>query len=337
MCLKCKHRSSIYEPFLDLSLDIKNVTHIQKALERFVHPDHLEGKNAYKCANCKNAVQAQKRFSVHRAPNILTLQLKRFQFGGSIFGGSGKMTKHVAFPTKLDLRPYMSVSKGEPVHYNLYAVICHSGYSCNSGHYFAYVCAPNKVWYIMNDSQVNQCQIGRVMSAEAYMLFYLKATQSHTIPSKQSKIGPQLPSSTANTSAESKSLGSREQLAPIGPKRPVSCTVPSETKSPQSRASKILPANQRERVSFGIKLPNQQQPQQPSGAEPTKPRIVMHIKSGKVVSISPTKAERTGKAEVASPSKLVPYGDESESDEESAVPVKTNGKGKWRDQQTRGE
>ena len=33
LCLKCHHRSSIYEPFLDLSLDIKNVTNIQKALE----------------------------------------------------------------------------------------------------------------------------------------------------------------------------------------------------------------------------------------------------------------------------------------------------------------
>ena len=327
LCLKCHHRSSIYEPFLDLSLDIKNVINIQKALERFVQPDQLEGKNAYKCANCKNTVQAQKRFSIHRPPNVLTLQLKRFQFGGSIFGGSGKMTKHISFPQKLDLRPYLSVSKGEAIHYHLYAVICHSGYSCNSGHYFAFVCGPNKAWYIMNDSQVNQCQLGRVLSAEAYMLFYLKDTPNRQPPAKQVKIGPQLPTNPqglAGADSKVSGSGSKGQFTSVGQKSPVSNTVPAETgkfTSSMPQASKILPASQRERVSFGIKLPHQQQ-QQPSGIEAGKPRIVMHIKSGKVVSLSPTKAEKTGKPDVSSPSKLVPYGDESDSEDDPGTALK---------------
>ena len=315
LCLKCHHRSSIYEPFLDLSLDIKNVTNIQKALERFVQPDQLEGKNAYKCANCKNTVQAQKRFSIQGVPNVLTLQLKRFHFGGSIFGGSGKMTKHVGFPQKLDLRPYMSVSKGEPVNYHLYGVICHSGYNCNSGHYFAYVCGPNKVWYIMNDSQVSQCQLGRVMSAEAYMLFYLKATPNYLSTSKQQvKTAPQLPTSQTAASTDSKSFVGG-QYTPKGQKSPMSSTAPNETtRTPfVPQASKIPPANQRERVSFGIKPPQQQ-------GTGCKPRIVMHIKSGKVVSLSPTKKDKS--AEVTSPSKLVPYGDESDSEEDVGVTVK---------------
>ena len=42
--------------------------------------------------------------------------------------------------------------------YKLYAVLVHSGYSSNSGHYYCYVRAPNGTWYHMNDSIVSaQC------------------------------------------------------------------------------------------------------------------------------------------------------------------------------------
>ena len=32
----------------------------------------------------------------------------------------------------------------------------HSGYSCNSGHYYCYVKAPNGTWYEMNDARVRK-------------------------------------------------------------------------------------------------------------------------------------------------------------------------------------
>ena len=58
--------------------------------------------------------QAQKRFTIHRLPRVLTLQLKRFDYH-SMFGG--KINKEVAYPEHLDMRPYMSdtqVSSGGP-------------------------------------------------------------------------------------------------------------------------------------------------------------------------------------------------------------------------------
>lgn len=45
----------------------------------------------------------------------------------------------MGYPEFLDIRPYMSEPKGEPITYGLYAVLVHSGYSCNAGHYFCYV------------------------------------------------------------------------------------------------------------------------------------------------------------------------------------------------------
>ncbi len=301
------------------------MTDIQKALERFVHPDQLEGKNAYKCAQCKNAVQAQKRFSIHRPPNVLTLQLKRFQFGGSIFSGSGKMTKHVGFPPRLNLRPYMSANKGEPVWYQLYGVICHSGYSCNSGHYFAYVNAPNRMWHVMNDAHVSPCNLNRVMSAEAYMLFYLKtsrATPVHnnnkTPTSNSAAIGNKTQNVTKNPLG-SPTAGRVMANSLKSPKNIAQETVMSPIAG--AHGSRILPANQRERISFGMKLPNQQQAQSKS-AEQSKPRIVMRIISGKVVSPQkqPVKDKHT-----TPQSKLVPYGPVSDDEEDVGTRVQLNG------------
>lgn len=78
---------------------------LNKALEKWIKPELLEKDNAYKCLNCKSMVSAQKQFTIHRAPNVATFHLKRFDFN-RIMGG--KITKHIAYPEKLNLRPFMS-------------------------------------------------------------------------------------------------------------------------------------------------------------------------------------------------------------------------------------
>ena len=50
-------------------------------------------------------MEATKRFTIFQAPNVLTVQLKRFDFMGS-FGG--KITKFIEYPEKISLKPYMS-------------------------------------------------------------------------------------------------------------------------------------------------------------------------------------------------------------------------------------
>lgn len=53
----------------------------------------------------------------------------------------------VPYPEFLNIRPYMSENKGDAVMYGLYAVLVHSGYSCNAGHYYCYVkVSPGHYW-----------------------------------------------------------------------------------------------------------------------------------------------------------------------------------------------
>uniref|UniRef100_A0A8C5AF72 Ubiquitin carboxyl-terminal hydrolase n=1 Tax=Gadus morhua TaxID=8049 RepID=A0A8C5AF72_GADMO len=162
-CSLCKSVSDTYDPYLDIAIEIRQAANIVRALELFVKPDFLSGENAYMCAKCKKKVPATKRFTLHRASNVLTLSLKRF----ANFSG-GKITKDVGYPEFLNIRPYMSQNIGDPVMYGLYAVLVHSGYSCHAGHYYCYVKASNGQWYQMNDSMVHSSNIKVVLNQQAY-------------------------------------------------------------------------------------------------------------------------------------------------------------------------
>ncbi|NXY89511.1 UBP42 hydrolase, partial [Alcedo cyanopectus] len=168
-CLNCKAVSDTYEPFLDITLDIKAVTSVTRALEQFVKPEQLDGENSYKCSKCKKMVPASKRYTIHRASNVLTVSLKRF----ANFTG-GKINKDVKYPEYLDLRAYMSQSMGEPLIYALYAVLVHSGFNCNAGHYLCFIKAGNGLWYRMNDASVELSDIKTVLNQQAYVLFYIR-------------------------------------------------------------------------------------------------------------------------------------------------------------------
>ncbi|XP_065550122.1 ubiquitin carboxyl-terminal hydrolase 36-like [Lathamus discolor] len=208
-CLACKSVSDTYDPFLDLPLEIWQAKDLRKALELFVKPDLLGGENPYLCAGCNNRVSATKRFSIHRASNVLTLSLKRFFCGGQ------KITKAVPYPEFLDIRPYMSEDKGDPVMYGLYAVLVHSGYSCHTGHYYCYVKASNGQWYHMNDSMVRCTSVDVVLNQEAYLLFYVRLSgPEKSLDRPIARAVPRLTGSEGTVSKEAKKTVSHRPLLP---------------------------------------------------------------------------------------------------------------------------
>ncbi|KAG4089138.1 cysteine proteinase [Neocallimastix lanati (nom. inval.)] len=176
-CLECKYNSNTYDPCLDISLDIKGCDSVKRALELFVKPEILSKGNKYKCSRCKKLTNAQKQITIYQAPMVLTIQLKRFDFTRSFYGG-GKIGKIVSFDEVLNLNPYMSKSQHENAIYHLYAVLVHYGGSCNSGHYYCFVKNSNGNWYEMNDSSVSQVSIKTVLRQPAYLLFYVRDPSS---------------------------------------------------------------------------------------------------------------------------------------------------------------
>ncbi|XP_077481716.1 ubiquitin carboxyl-terminal hydrolase 42 isoform X2 [Stigmatopora argus] len=277
-CLNCKAVSDTFDPFLDITLEIKMAPSVSKALEQFVKPEQLDGENAYKCSKCKKMVTASKRFTIHRNSNVLTLSLKRF----ANFSG-GKITKDVKYLEYLDLRPFMSQSQGDAQLYGLFAVLVHSGFSCHAGHYFCYIKASNGQWFQMNDSSVTVSDIRSVLNQQAYVLFYIKSsdgkkegdcglmTHNSAVPGQSSPrpvviprintaggqhnnfIGPQLPPNMTKNSLHMNGNGSLRDC----PKASNSTTLPGKPKdgapSSSSTAPSTIPEQEKRlKLSFSI-------------------------------------------------------------------------------------
>jgi ubiquitin carboxyl-terminal hydrolase 36/42 len=189
------YTSSTYDPFLDLSLEINRASSLDGALRRFTAAEVLDGDNRYRLPKEVGGelVRATKRITIEEAPNVLTVHLKRFEFGGR----GHKVTRRVEFlaGAPLDLGPYMSSwpACGAQL-YDLYAVLVHHGHSLHSGHYTCYVRAPGggsgsggggasgqqekgqAQWHLCDDHSVYPVSQRQVEAAthSAYMLFFTR-------------------------------------------------------------------------------------------------------------------------------------------------------------------
>ncbi|XP_008226232.1 PREDICTED: ubiquitin carboxyl-terminal hydrolase 15 isoform X1 [Prunus mume] len=172
-CLRCHHESERYENIMDLTLEIFGwVESLEDALTQFTTPEDLDGENMYRCGRCAAYVRARKQLSIHEAPNILTIVLKRFQEGKY-----GKINKCITFPDMLDMVPFMTGKGDIPPLYLLYAVVVHldTQNASFSGHYVAYVKDMRGNWFRIDDTQVQPVSMSQVMMEGAYILFYMRS------------------------------------------------------------------------------------------------------------------------------------------------------------------
>ena len=212
-CRSCHQPSHTFEPFLDLSLSIPTSSAsstplssgyqrfpqlgfqrpyqpfsqpqqpqppltLHQCLRAFTSEEQLDTDNMYKCTSCKKKTRAAKRLSIHTAPSVLVVHLKRFEHSGlGMGGGGGKIGRMVRFDTVLDISQYMSEAGGGgagKVEYELYCVLVHAGSTLYSGHYYSFVKAADGRWYEMNDSTVQRRTVEEVLAQKAYILFYNK-------------------------------------------------------------------------------------------------------------------------------------------------------------------
>lgn len=100
---------------------------------------------------------------------------------------------------------------GNTVQYRLYGVLVHLGYTSHSGHYYAYVRAPNgHQWFKADDSCVSATSVQDALNQNAYILFYTRtdspattATATNGVATAAAKPSPQ---TTINNSTSSSSM-----------------------------------------------------------------------------------------------------------------------------------
>jgi ubiquitin carboxyl-terminal hydrolase 9/24 len=105
ICKDCPHYSEREEPFLAISLQVKNKHSIKESLDSFVEGEMLEGDNAYYCEKCEKKINTLKRCCVKRMPNVLFIVLKRFEFNFDTMQ-KYKINDYIEFPMQLNMSEY---------------------------------------------------------------------------------------------------------------------------------------------------------------------------------------------------------------------------------------
>lgn len=171
-CMNCLHCSDTFERSIDLSLAINEADSLTDALKSFTKVETVDDVN-HACENCCQPVQVLKQLTVSQLPDVLVIHLKRFI--GYEFS-SEKVHKIIDYPKVLDMEPFVcdtQLNMGQ-LKYELYAVLVHSGYTLNFGHYYCFVRSSPDGWYEMDDWQVNRVTEGTVLNQQAYILFYFR-------------------------------------------------------------------------------------------------------------------------------------------------------------------
>jgi ubiquitin C-terminal hydrolase len=157
------------EPYFMIDLPIPSNNKSPSLIDCFNH--YVEGEiiENYKDETTNEIVDIKKRILFWSFPNILAIDLKRFNTRFQ------KNQIHVTFPIdELDLTPYVIGYKKENYKYELYGVCNHSG-GVMGGHYTAYVKNANGKWYHYNDTNVSEVGLTEsIISPKAYVLFYRK-------------------------------------------------------------------------------------------------------------------------------------------------------------------
>lgn len=207
-CAKCNYVSERSDDFLDLSLEINNgIKSVRGALKHFTAVETLDDSNAWKCSSCKQLSRAEKGMTIDVCPNVLVIQLKRFD---AMFG---KIKKPIEFPLALDLASSMSKTSEDRKRgrskYELHGVLVHAGFSTDCGHYYAFVRGGSGQWYEMNDDCVRWVSVDTVLQQKAYMLFYSRVLPPSERP-KDKKPEPKAEPKATKPAAEE--LGAKVTL-----------------------------------------------------------------------------------------------------------------------------
>jgi ubiquitin C-terminal hydrolase len=194
----CGHQPEVkLVPYTSISLSLppNRPSSLAECLKAFTIRETVEGVS---CDTCKEKKTIAKQLLFAKPPEVLCFHFIRLL-------GDYKIDSFVSFPFMFDLAPFMATEQSyaktfrkdfavdfltsnmfqrqAPVHYQLRAVIVHHG-SAYGGHYTSLRVSnldeTSNMWYHVSDEDIVETQLGTVMQAQAYMLFYEKISTLRT-------------------------------------------------------------------------------------------------------------------------------------------------------------
>lgn len=174
-CPNCDYNSHNYEPFNNINLPIPELSsniNIYDCFDLLTNTEILDTNNTWKCENCKQFQNAEKKMIFWKLPNILIIFFNRFK-------NNRNLLVNIDFPlSDLDLTKYTFNYDNTQYNYNLYGIGNYIG-NGNSGHYTATIKNKNNKWYHIDDNSISEVSIDIINNSKkfAYCLFYNKISK----------------------------------------------------------------------------------------------------------------------------------------------------------------
>ncbi|XP_062854084.1 ubiquitin carboxyl-terminal hydrolase 1 [Trichomycterus rosablanca] len=162
-CLECECYTERREDFQDISVPVQedetsciDATSeispnpkperktLKWAVSQFASVERIVGEDKYFCETCRHYTEAERSLLFDKTPDVVTIHLKCFSASGSEmdpYAGLSKVNTPLHTPLKLSLKEWSTKpsSPQQEDHYQLFAVVMHSGVTISSGHYTAYI------------------------------------------------------------------------------------------------------------------------------------------------------------------------------------------------------
>lgn len=163
-CINVDYESSRIEEFSDIQLTIAGNKDLVESFEHHIEVEKMEGENQYFAGDEHKLQDANKGVIFTSFPDVLHLQLKRFEYDFQR-DMTMKINDRHEFPEIFDAAPFLNddADMSEPWTYQLHGVLVHSG-DLNAGHYYAFIKPEKDGWfYKYDDDKVTRATLREVM------------------------------------------------------------------------------------------------------------------------------------------------------------------------------
>lgn len=177
-CINVDYESSRVEDFWDVQLNVSGNRTIEDSFRDYVQVEKMDGENQYFASDKFGLQDANKGVIFQSFPEVLHLQLKRFEYDIER-DAMMKINDRYEFPETFDASPYLSedADRSESYVYQLHGVLVHSG-DLNAGHYYAFIKPAKDGWfYKYDDDRVTKATMREVLE-ENYGGPMLNATKT---------------------------------------------------------------------------------------------------------------------------------------------------------------
>jgi ubiquitin carboxyl-terminal hydrolase 7 len=163
-CINVAYESRRVEDFWDIQLNVSGNKDIEESFKDYVQVEVMNGENQYFAGDEFKLQDANKGVIFEKFPEVLHLQLKRFQYDVDR-DAMMKINDRYEFPETFDASPYLAEENrgSEPWIYQLHGVLVHSG-DLNAGHYYAFIKPTKDGWfYKYDDDKVTKATMREVL------------------------------------------------------------------------------------------------------------------------------------------------------------------------------